>query len=93
MSVVWFEIGSLFCGVATSVNFLIFGRAVAGLGGAGSEYHPISTPPLDFVLMWSPSFRFRAIHHRRHHTSRRQAQAIRVSESKVHLNVKCSCKL
>jgi len=33
--VLWFEIGSLFCGVAPSVNFLIFGRAVAGFGGAG----------------------------------------------------------
>jgi MFS family permease len=30
-----FELGSLFCAVAPSVNFLIFGRAVAGLGGAG----------------------------------------------------------
>ena len=37
LSVVWFEIGSLFCAVAPSVNFLIFGRAVAGLGGAGSK--------------------------------------------------------
>jgi MFS family permease len=34
-SVLWFEIGSLFCGVAPSVNFLIFGRAVAGFGAAG----------------------------------------------------------
>jgi MFS family permease len=34
-SVLWFEIGSLFCGVATTVNFLIFGRAVAGFGAAG----------------------------------------------------------
>ncbi|KIM88878.1 hypothetical protein PILCRDRAFT_243404 [Piloderma croceum F 1598] len=34
-SVTWFEIGSLFCAVAPSVNFLIFGRAVAGIGGAG----------------------------------------------------------
>ncbi|KAF9003888.1 ABC transporter [Cyathus striatus] len=30
-----FELGSLFCAIAPSVNFLIFGRAVAGLGGAG----------------------------------------------------------
>ncbi|KAH8924405.1 MFS general substrate transporter [Atractiella rhizophila] len=30
-----FELGSLFCAVATSVQFLIFGRAVAGLGAAG----------------------------------------------------------
>ncbi|CAL1711124.1 unnamed protein product [Somion occarium] len=29
-----FEIGSLFCAVAPSVNFLIFGRAVAGVGAA-----------------------------------------------------------
>ncbi|KAF8526940.1 ABC transporter [Hysterangium stoloniferum] len=35
VSVAIFEIGSLFCAVAPSVNFLIFGRAVAGLGGAG----------------------------------------------------------
>jgi hypothetical protein len=34
-SVVIFELGSLFCGIARNVNFLIFGRAVAGLGGAG----------------------------------------------------------
>ncbi|KAF8162126.1 major facilitator superfamily domain-containing protein, partial [Pholiota molesta] len=30
-----FELGSLLCAVAPSVNFLIFGRAIAGLGGAG----------------------------------------------------------
>jgi len=30
-----FQLGSLFCAVAPSVNFLIFGRAVAGLGGGG----------------------------------------------------------
>lgn len=30
-----FELGSLLCAVAPSVNVLIFGRAVAGLGGAG----------------------------------------------------------
>jgi hypothetical protein len=35
-----FEIGSLFCAVAPSVNFLIFGRAVAGMGGAGSKFTP-----------------------------------------------------
>jgi MFS family permease len=34
--VFWFELGSLFCAVAPSVKFLIFGRAVAGMGGAGS---------------------------------------------------------
>jgi hypothetical protein len=37
-SVTWFEIGSLFCGVAPSVKFLIFGRAVAGIGAAGSKF-------------------------------------------------------
>jgi hypothetical protein len=37
-----FEIGSLFCGVAPTVNFLIFGRAVAGMGGAGSKPFSIS---------------------------------------------------
>ena len=37
-SVTWFEIGSLFCAVAPSVNFLIFARAVAGIGGAGSTF-------------------------------------------------------
>jgi hypothetical protein len=36
-SVTWFEVGSLFCGVAPSVKFLIFGRAVAGIGAAGSK--------------------------------------------------------
>ncbi|KAK0487875.1 major facilitator superfamily domain-containing protein, partial [Armillaria novae-zelandiae] len=30
-----FEIGSLFCAVAPSVNFLIFGRAFAGIGASG----------------------------------------------------------
>lgn len=30
-----FELGSLFCAVAPSMNFLIFGRAFAGVGGAG----------------------------------------------------------
>ncbi|KAK0187629.1 ABC transporter [Armillaria mellea] len=30
-----FEIGSLFCAVAPSVNFLIFGRAFAGVGASG----------------------------------------------------------
>lgn len=35
VTVVIFEIGSLFCAVSPSVEFLIFGRAVAGLGGAG----------------------------------------------------------
>jgi hypothetical protein len=37
-SVAWFEIGSLFCGVSTTANFLIFGRAVAGIGAAGSQF-------------------------------------------------------
>jgi MFS family permease len=30
-----FELGSLFCAIAPSVDFLIFGRAVAGLGASG----------------------------------------------------------
>jgi MFS family permease len=30
-----FELGSLLCGVATSSNMLIVGRAVAGMGGSG----------------------------------------------------------
>ena len=30
-----FELGSLICGVAPSVNVLIFGRAFAGFGAAG----------------------------------------------------------
>lgn len=30
-----FELGSLFCAIAPSVDFLIFGRAIAGLGAAG----------------------------------------------------------
>jgi len=34
-AVVIFEIGSLFCAVAPSAEFLIFGRAVAGTGAAG----------------------------------------------------------
>ncbi|KAF7330988.1 ABC transporter [Mycena venus] len=35
VSISIFELGSVFCAVAPSVDFLIFGRAVAGLGGAG----------------------------------------------------------
>ena len=34
-SIFLFEVGSLFCAVAPSMNFLIFGRAVAGSGAAG----------------------------------------------------------
>ncbi|KAB5591533.1 Major facilitator (MFS1) transporter-like protein [Ceratobasidium theobromae] len=34
-AVILFEIGSLFCAVAPNMEFLIFGRAVAGAGGAG----------------------------------------------------------
>lgn len=34
-SIAIFELGSLFCAVAPSVNFLIFGRAVAGVGAGG----------------------------------------------------------
>ncbi len=30
-----FELGSLLCAVAPSIEFLIFGRAVAGVGAAG----------------------------------------------------------
>lgn len=35
VSIAIFELGSLFCAVAPSVNFLIFGRAVAGVGAGG----------------------------------------------------------
>jgi MFS family permease len=35
VAVVLFEIGSLFCAVAPNMEFLIFGRAFAGVGGAG----------------------------------------------------------
>ncbi|KAL5637472.1 hypothetical protein ACGC1H_004034 [Rhizoctonia solani] len=35
VAVLIFEIGSLFCAVAPSAEFLIFGRAVAGTGAAG----------------------------------------------------------
>jgi len=34
-SIAIFELGSLFCAVAPSVKFLIFGRAVAGVGAGG----------------------------------------------------------
>lgn len=30
-----FELGSLFCAIASSVNFLIFGRVIAGIGAGG----------------------------------------------------------
>lgn len=35
LSISIFELGSLFCAVAPSIEFLIFGRAIAGVGGAG----------------------------------------------------------
>ncbi|KAG9104701.1 hypothetical protein FRC07_009755 [Ceratobasidium sp. 392] len=35
VAVILFEIGSLFCAVATTMEFLIFGRAFAGVGAAG----------------------------------------------------------
>jgi MFS family permease len=35
VAVVLFEIGSLFCAVATTMEFLVFGRAFAGVGAAG----------------------------------------------------------
>ncbi|PBK58679.1 hypothetical protein ARMSODRAFT_1034428, partial [Armillaria solidipes] len=51
-----FEIGSLFCAVAPSVNFLIFGRAFAGVGASGlgiscmyivaKVFSPIGTQPI-----------------------------------------------
>jgi MFS family permease len=34
-AVIVFEIGSLLCGVAPNIDFLIFGRAIAGCGAAG----------------------------------------------------------
>ncbi|KAJ3062587.1 hypothetical protein HDU98_001533 [Podochytrium sp. JEL0797] len=34
-ALVVFEVGSLICGVATSMNLLILGRAIAGVGGGG----------------------------------------------------------
>jgi MFS family permease len=34
-----FEIGSLFCAVAPNIEFLIFGRAVAGVGASGYRSH------------------------------------------------------
>ncbi|KAJ3308334.1 hypothetical protein HDV04_001375 [Boothiomyces sp. JEL0838] len=34
-AIIIFEVGSLMCGIATSMNFLIAGRAVAGIGGGG----------------------------------------------------------
>ncbi|KIL00149.1 hypothetical protein PAXRUDRAFT_8383 [Paxillus rubicundulus Ve08.2h10] len=47
-SIVVFELGSLFCGIAPSVNFLVFGRAFAGIGAAG-------------ISVSSTAIRFRAI--------------------------------
>ena len=35
IAVVLFEIGSAICGAANMMDVLIFGRALAGLGGAG----------------------------------------------------------
>ncbi|KAJ7670777.1 transporter [Mycena polygramma] len=35
VSIAIFELGSLFCAIAPSIDFLIFGRVVAGVGAAG----------------------------------------------------------
>lgn len=35
IAIALFEIGSLICGVAQSINTLIFGRAFAGVGASG----------------------------------------------------------
>jgi MFS family permease len=52
-----FELGSLLCGVAPNMKVLIFGRAVAGVGGGGiaicvltifSEILPLEKRPLSF---------------------------------------------
>ncbi|KAK4687774.1 MFS transporter, DHA2 family, glioxin efflux transporter, partial [Tremellales sp. Uapishka_1] len=55
-----FELGSLVCGVAPSMNVLILGRAIAGLGGAGifsggmiviAELTPLHSRPKYFGLL------------------------------------------
>lgn len=59
ISLVLFEAGSLMCGLASSMNILIGGRILAGIGGGGiqtlvfvvgSELTPIDRRPLVFVL-------------------------------------------
>lgn len=35
VAIALFELGSLFCAIAPSAVFLIFGRVIAGVGGAG----------------------------------------------------------
>ncbi|KAF8839236.1 ABC transporter [Paxillus ammoniavirescens] len=54
-SIVMFELGSLFCGIAPSVNFLIFGRAFAGIGAAGISVSVLT------IMAESTAIRFRAI--------------------------------
>ncbi|KII84128.1 hypothetical protein PLICRDRAFT_179806 [Plicaturopsis crispa FD-325 SS-3] len=54
-----FEVGSVICGVAPSINVLIFGRAIAGLGAAGiticaiatiAQFTPLEKRPVLFAL-------------------------------------------
>ncbi|KAF9221175.1 ABC transporter [Gyrodon lividus] len=54
-SIVMFELGSLMCGVAPSVNFLIFGRAFAGIGAAGISVSVLT------IMAESTDIHYRAI--------------------------------
>lgn len=42
-SILVFEVGSVICGAASSINMLIFGRAIAGCGSAGITICSIAT--------------------------------------------------
>jgi hypothetical protein len=75
-SVFWFEVGSLFCAVAPNVKFLIFGRAVSGMGGAGSTcYCPKILTAVDLN---GNSLRQCFVHHRRDHAFGGSTKVIRV---------------
>jgi MFS family permease len=42
--VVTFELGSAICGAAPTMNAMIFGRVIAGIGGAGMYLGYVSFP-------------------------------------------------
>ncbi|KAH7886722.1 ABC transporter [Phlebopus sp. FC_14] len=55
IAIIIFELGSLFCAVAPSANFLIFGRAFAGMGAAGISVSVLT------ILTESTELRHRAL--------------------------------
>ena len=50
-SVVTFEVGSAICGAAPTMNAMIFGRVIAGIGGAGMYLGYVSFPARFYSLI------------------------------------------